>query len=375
MQKPVSFVVVTLLMAACATVQAHGWKSSEQMAQAAHDLLAALEPAQRDAVRFPLDAAERGSWSNLPIVMVPPSGLLMTDMNDRQRAAVQALLRASMSSQGYAKITSVMRLDEVLREEAQARWEATPENQRTPLQKAVLETRDPNHYAIAIFGDPDSANWGWRIAGHHAAANFTVADGRVAFTPTFLGSSPRVLANGPYAGLMALPQEGNRGIELMQALTPAQQQKARVAEELISEIVFGAGRQDGLSSFEGLSAAEFEPRQKRLLRALVEEYVRNADFDAADAQLKVIEDAGWDALWFSWRGPIESNGRFYYRVHGPRLLIEYVRVDDNHDHSIVRDPANDYGADWLQQHIKEHHPTTEQIRNEVRERFGVELPE
>ena len=34
-------------------------------------------------------------------------------------------------------------------------------------------------------------------------------------------------------------------------------------------------------------------------------------------------------LWFSWRGPLDPAGRFYYRVHGPRLLIEYNRQDAN----------------------------------------------
>ena len=125
-----------------------------------------------------------------------------------------------------------------------------------------------------------------------------------------------------------------------------------------------------MSEYEGLAASEFNADQKRLLRVLVEEYVRNADFDAADAQLKAIADAGWDALWFSWRGPIDADGRFYYRVHGPRLLIEYNRQDENHDHMIVRDPQNDYGADWLGKHLEEHHPTGEQIRETMQERFG-----
>jgi hypothetical protein len=39
---------------------------------------------------------------------------------------------------------------------------------------------------------------------------------------------------------------------------------------------------------EGLRAVAMTSEQKRLLRALVEEYVENADFDAADAQLAAI---------------------------------------------------------------------------------------
>lgn len=365
-----SLASLVLVLAVSPLLQADDWRSSAQMAGAARDLLATLEPKQREAVRFPLDAAERANWSNLPIMIVAPSGLLLKDMSDAQRKAVQALLRASMSSQGYAKFIGVMRLDNVLRESAQARWDATAEDERTPFQKGLLETRDSTKYAVAIFGEPGSDNWGWKLVGHHAAANFTVSDGRVAFTPTFLGSSPMVVESGPYAGTMALPHEGHRGIDLMAALTPAQQAKARVDEEPAGGIFAGPGQQATVSEYEGLAASELNADQKRLLRVLVEEYVRNADFDAADAQLQAIADAGWDAMWFSWRGPIDANGRFYYRVHGPRVLIEYNRQDENHDHMIVRDPQNDYGADWLEQHLEEHHPTQEQIRARMQERFG-----
>ena len=162
---------------------AHEWTSRAQMEEAAQQVLASLSPDQRDAVRFPLDAPERGTWSNLPTLMVPPAGVLMKDMNDEQRRSVQALLRASMSSQGYAKFTGVMRLDDVLHEMAEARLDAMPVEERSPMAAVFVETRDATNYAIAFFGDPDSANWGWRLAGHHAAASFTVSEGRVAFSP------------------------------------------------------------------------------------------------------------------------------------------------------------------------------------------------
>jgi hypothetical protein len=370
-----SLAAVILLFATGPAVLADTGASSRSMAAAATALLDALEPGQKKTVQFPFEAAERANWSNLPILMVPPPGLLLKDMNDAQRQATQALLRASMSSQGYAKFTGIMRLDDLLHELATARLENTPEEERTPLGAAVTATRDANNYAVAIFGEPGADRWGWKLAGHHAAANFTVTGGRVAFTPTFLGSSPRIIETGPYAGMMAMPKEGDRGIALMESLSAAQREKALVDEALAEGIFSGPGRQDSLQTYEGLPAGELDAGQKRLLRALVEEYVRNAEHDAADAQLAAIEAAGWDALWFSWRGPVAADGRFYYRVHGPRLLIEYNRVSENHDHSIMRDPDNDYGADWLGQHLREHHPTSAEIRKAVEERIGAPLPD
>ncbi|AKS41277.1 DUF3500 domain-containing protein [Wenzhouxiangella marina] len=361
------FVLTMLLMAGSSGLRAHEWHSSEQMARAARALLDTLGPEQREVAQFAFEAEERTRWSNLPILMVPPSGLLLKDMNDAQRAATQALLRASLSSQGYAKFVGVMRLEVLLHEAARARFQGEP----TGPQQAFIATRDPNKYAVAIFGEPGSEHWGWQFSGHHGAANFTVHEGRVGFTPTFLGSSPRRVETGPFAGSMALPHKADRGLELMQALSQEQQSTAQVSEDLPDGIFEGPGRKASLEAYEGLQASELNADQRRLLRALIEEYVRNADFDAADAQLVAIEAAGWDQLWFSWRGPIAADGRFYYRVHGPRLLIEYNLVDENHDHSIVRDPSNDYGADWLGQHYEEHHPSQEEIRAGVQERMGI----
>jgi hypothetical protein len=60
-------------------------------------------------------------------------------------------------------------------------------------------------------------------------------------------------------------------------------------------------------------------------------------------------------------GQIEGQLRFYYRVHGPRILIEYDVVDPptsqgGHVHAITRDPTNDYGMDWLGLHYEEGNP-------------------
>lgn len=367
------FAGLSILLAVAATVPAavppgqapgnapaESWRSSAQMAEAARALVETLDPARRARAVFPLSAPQRSSWSNLPIVLLPPPGLLLGDMSDAQRTAAHALLRASLSSQGYGKFTGVMRLDDLLHELDGQRYANLPEGERTALRKAVIDSFSYGNYALAIFGEPGADNWGWKLAGHHAAANFTVSNGRVGFTPTFLGSSPMVIEHGLHAGEMALPQEGSRGIDLMRALTDEQRQKATVAAEVAADVFEGAGRKASLAGFEGLPAGELTPLQMRLLQTLVAEYVRNAEFDAADAQLEVIAAAGWDKLWFSWRGPVDPQERFYYRVHGPRLLVEYNRQEANHDHSIVRDPQNDYGEDWLGQHLQEHHPSVEE---------------
>lgn len=338
------------------------------MAKAAITFVASLDDKQRDLALFSLDTDERATWSNLPIIMFEPSGLLIRDMNDEQRKATHTLLRASTSSQGYAKVAGVMWLDDVLGEIEQDSIDNESEAANDPFRKAMADSRNSGNYAVAIFGDPGDGDWGWKIAGHHLAVNFTVSGNRVGFTPTFLGSNPMAIESGRYSGRMVLSHEGQRGIDLMQSLSKSQQQTAIIHPEVARDVFEGPGRRASLARFEGLKAEELSSRQMHLLRLLIREYLGNVDYDAAAAQLELIEKAGWGELWFSWRGPVDIAEKYYYRVHGPRLLIEYTRQNENHDHSIMRDPVNDYGEAWLEEHYKENHPTLEQAIQDARRR-------
>jgi hypothetical protein len=337
---------------------------TDAISKAAQSFLDSLDEQQRLVAAMPIDTDERATWSNLPILMVQPAGVLIKDMTDEQQRAAHALMRATMSSQGYAKFAGIMLLEDLLHQ-----IEAQDESRSGPYADALLATRDYGNYALSIFGNPNDANWGWKIAGHHAAANFTISNGRVAFTPTFLGSSPMEVESGRYAGLMVLAHEGQYGIDFMTSLDSAQQKQATISDEAARDVFEGPGRRKSLEKYEGLPTRDLTEEQAHLLRRLVAEYLHNADHDAAHAQMAAIEEAGWDKLWFSWRGPVDPKGKFYYRVHGPRVLIEYNRQNANHDHMVVRDPTNDYGEDWLGKHYKEDHPSGAEIRENVRQKI------
>jgi len=69
-------------------------------------------------------------------------------MDDRQRAAAQALLRAALSDVGYRKAIDIMRLEEVLR----------------AIEKVRRFDRDPDNYAWSVFREGGEAgrldSWG-----------------------------------------------------------------------------------------------------------------------------------------------------------------------------------------------------------------------
>jgi hypothetical protein len=197
--------------------------------------------------------------------------------------------------------------------------------------------------------------WAWLLTGHHRRHVHLRGWPGIA-APLFLGAQPLEDLTGPYAGFVVLSHEAARGLDLVGSLHPDQARAAVLSSEpLFSDVLTGVGRRNSLSRFEGLPAGELDALQRRLLLALVEEYVRNADADAAQRHLEAIEQAGLDQLHFSWRGPTDDfRSPFYYRVHGPRLIIEFAVQELNHVHTIMRDPQNDYGMDWLGRHYEEH---------------------
>lgn len=333
--------------------------SPERMARAAREFLDALSPQQRTDAEFPFDAdSERTRWSNLPASMVERAGVRFGDLTDGQRRRFHALLRASTSSQGYQKIVGVIRLDEVLHEDASA---AVARGERR-LPESLLESWTSANYWISFFGRPGDPAWGWLVNGHHLAASFTVASDRVAFTPLFLGAEPHEIESGLEAGWRVLANEGERGWLLLQALDDGQRSVAVLGGEIPGDVLTGPGRKGSLSEFSGIPASTLDEAQRTLLWQLVKEYAANADHGAADAQLAKIRGDGLDALHFAWIGPVDDlSARYYYRVHGPSLLIEYIVEEGvggdaaNHVHSIMRDPGNDYGEDWLGKHYEEHH--------------------
>ncbi len=334
--------------------------SPPRMAEAARAFLASLSPEQRAAAEFPFDAdTARTSWSNLPASIVVRDGARVGDFTDLQRRHLHDLLRASTSSQGYQKMAGVVRLDEVLHEEAVA---AVASGERR-LPDDLVESWTSANYWVSFFGRPgEEPTWGWQISGHHLAANFTVADGRISFTPLFLGAEPHEIMHGLDAGWRVLANEGERGWRLLQALDDGQRARAVLGDDIPRDVLTGPGRKGSLSEFAGLSASALTDPQRALLWELVEEYAANADHAAADAQLEKIWRDGLAALHFAWIGPVdEKSARYYYRVHGPSVLIEYIVERGvgggaaNHVHSIMRDPGNDYGEDWLGKHYEEHH--------------------
>ena len=326
-------------------------------------LLNSLSKEMKAEIQYELKNDARATWSNLPIFLSPPIGVTLSELSDEQRIYVYKMLQFSLSSQGYHKASSIIRLDDILYEiESQAIERGTG---NVAMAQLFVESRSSGNYAIAVFGSPEDTKWGWKLTGHHLAINVTVSEGQIGLMPGFYGSNPRVVQDGPYSGFSPLSKEHSLGLKLVNELTPDQLKIAVVTEAKPSDVIEGPGQRNSLLKYEGLQSKKLNPEQLTSLQNLVLEFVRNGNADAAGAHLDAISTAGWNNLWFSWRGPIDPEEAFYYRVHGERLLIEYNLQNPNHDHAVVRDPLNDYGESWITHHYKEEHPSQEEVMRQL----------
>lgn len=313
---------------------------AEDMAEAAARFLAALTPEQQAKCTFALQDDERLNFHFVPRAR---KGVPFGELTPAQRHLAHGLLATCLSQRGYLKATTIMSLEEILRDSEQGRG---------PVRDAEL-------YYLSIFGKPDAKQaWGWRVEGHHLSLNFTLAGGdNIAVTPSFLGSNPAEVRQGPRKGLRTLAGEEDLARQLVQALTGEQRQIAVYTNRAPADIITGAERKARVLSPAGLSASRMTAGQKELLWSLVQEYVRRYRREVADRDLARIEQAGLDKISFAWAGPLESGQPHYYRVQGPSFLMEYDNTQNgaNHVHSVWRDLENDFGEDVLRRHYDQDH--------------------
>ena len=209
-----------------------------------------------------------------------------------------------------------------------------------------------------MFGTPsDSGTWGYRVEGHHLSQNYTVVNGKVVDGPSFFGSNPAEVRQGPRKGLRTLAGEDDLGIELIHLLDEHQQKVAIVDPTAYKEILTAASRKAALQGQpSGLSASKMNAMQFDALMALTEEYARNVPDELAENRIAQINEAGRN-IYFAWSGGINRGDPHYYRVQTPLFLIELddTQDDANHIHSVWRDVTRDFGQDLLQQHYKANH--------------------
>lgn len=358
------------------------------MATAASDFLDGLDAAQRRTAAWPFPSDdERQLWFYTP---TDHGGVALGDLRPLEQQAAMKLVASGLSRAGYVTVATIVGLDNIL--DALEGWSAVFDRERG---------RDPGRYYLRVFGHPKAdRTWGWRFGGHHVSINHTVVDGRVAaVTPCFLGADP---ANAPLLGphpLRPLGGAEDLGRELVQALDPGQLDRALLSPvapldlatanrsavsdgdgplplpaiwrkpfegeigRRLANVQSQAEERAGLrtehidavrytSAPKGLRAADMSPKQQDWLRALLDVYLRRIPDAIADHEVAKYDGDRLHGLHFAWAGSIHPHEPHYYRVQGPRLLLEYdnTQRNVNHVHTVWRDPDGDFAFDVLRAH-------------------------
>ena len=307
---------------------------AQAMRQAAEVLLASIPVAARVKILRPFDDRERLDWHYTPRSR---NGVALKEIDARGRDAVHALLKTALSAAGYHKAVNIIELELVLRE---------------------IETfglmRDPERYHLSIYGTPHVRTaWGWRFEGHHLSLNFTLAGDRLAAdTPSFFGANPARVAKGPKQGQRALAAEEDEARALLAELDESQRREALFDTRTYGEIVTAnAQKVDPLAPV-GIAAARLNLIQRVQLIRLIEVYASSFEPELAKARMARVREGGVENIRFGWAGSTERGRQHYYRVQGPKFLIEYdaSQNDGNHVHTVWRDFSGDFGRDLLRQH-------------------------
>jgi hypothetical protein len=320
--------------------------STQAVCEAAEAFLGSLSAEQHARTLFPVDTEQWRKWSNIhPTLM--RHGTPLFEMNDHQRDCAFALMRESLSQNGFEEALNVMHLNETVLE-----------------MTGRLAEYGEDLYWLSIMGKPSSTEpWGWQWDGHHLIINYFVLGDQVVVTPSFLGAEPVHAKTGKYAGLRIFRDDEERGLILARSLSEAQRGQAVIAPETSGEDFTTAFRDNLVLDYAGIRYEELSGGQHDLLLDLITYHISRMRNGHAEVKMKEMKDHLQDTH-FCWMGGMADDSTFYYRVQSPVIIIEFdhqrgiafrehSKPYKDHIHVIIRTPnGNDYGKDLLRQHYQ-----------------------
>lgn len=299
-------------------------------AQAARQLVQATPAAQRGELLQPFSDVARSDWHYTPRRR---AGIAWKAMAPAQREATTALLRTALNEGGLDKVRALMALEIALRQ-----------------LEGSGNARDPENYAIALYGEPGAAAWGWRLEGHHLSLHFSLdGDRHVATLPQFFGANP---ATDPKQGFRLLGREEDLARQWLASLTPAQRSRAVFSSRTFGDIVSrNAARAQPLDAV-GLRLADMEAGQQALALKLIAVFADHLQPELAQVRLARVRAEALDAIRIGWAGSVKPGEPHYFRIQGAGFLIEFDNSGGNHVHSVWRDFDGDFGRDVLGEHYR-----------------------
>jgi len=346
------FAVATAAPAQTCRQAAGGSGDAATVAAALGKLQALLGESQRAALEKPLSYESAIQWSNLPVGVVPRTGLRLGDLDARQTAAARQVFAAALSACGLKLLDEVRLADDWL---------------------SAYDTRpigwNGGNYYLTVLGEAGAKTpWMLQLGGHHLAYNFTFNGPRPGATPLFFGSEPiRFEIKG--ATYQPLDAQSSAMSKLAAAIAaqPGARLSGTFTDVVKGVIVTGAPGQKMTGGIDtgfpqsypsgatdrGVQVGTLSAAQRRLAREAIESFASFPGSAISAPLLAAYLDAkALDATYVGYAGDTALGTRgSYIRIDGPRAWMELVvqpaiaHPEELHYHALWRDKQSDYGGE------------------------------
>ena len=346
------FAVATAAPAQTCRQAAGGSGDAATVAAALGKLQALLGESQRAALEKPLSYESAIQWSNLPVGVVPRTGLRLGDLDARQTAAARQVFAAALSACGLKLLDEVRLADDWL---------------------SAYDTRpigwNGGNYYLTVLGEAGAKTpWMLQLGGHHLAYNFTFNGSQPGATPLFFGSEPiRFEIKG--ATYQPLDAQSSAMAKLAAAIAaqPGARLSGTFTDVVKGVVVTGApgqkmtgGIDTGFpqsypsgSTDRGVQVGTLSAAQRRLAREAIESFASFPGSAISAPLLAAYLDAkALDATYVGYAGDTSLGTRgSYIRIDGPRAWMELVvqpaiaHPEELHYHALWRDKQADYGGE------------------------------
>ena len=350
----------------------------QEVVTAINNFLALLDDDQREALVLPFNHPDRTRDFCYVLARCTEDkiGLRMSQLNAKQKIALNNVLMKSYSSAGYSRAIQTMNREGILQEMEDAH-RAEPEKYGVVGSPLVPDWTPPaerssSNYYIAIFGEPAVANnyrsakpWGIRFEGHHLSFNLTFdgqgARPQINAMPMFFGSSPTIVPQSPppeagtytqwrnLEGQQLLHREAWLARSFLQSLDD--NLVAQGAWSVLPDVALAGGTDVPLDAAsyldgekQGIQVSQLTLLQQNLLWDFAREFWHlqgNANkIDEYALRQSLAESRVW---WHGDRN--DEHGELYLRVQSDHYLIELLQsntfgvvsddVEANHIHSLL----------------------------------------
>ena len=355
---------------------------SPAVVDAANAFLSALSAKQKTVAQIEMTPQNAARWSNFPAGFVPRNGIYFRDMTPAQADAALKVARLALSPEGFARFQEIRATDDAFAKLDKGpgpggRGPGGPRG-RGPGGPGGFGGPPPGNfggpppggfggpppggfggpggpggmknlfgngnYIIAFLGKPSKTTpWLLQIGGHHLAFNLYYKGQKGTATPYFVGVQPNVWKDASGKIHEPLAPMHNAMHSLVNSLTPGQLAQARL-DASFSDVYVGPGRDGQFPAHQGVPVSTLSPASKALVKQAISAWTGDTA-QAAVYRKRYYAELDQTRVAYSGATALSAGGD-YVRLDGPHLWIEFACQGSDHYHTIWRDRASDYGAEF-----------------------------